>query len=249
MTTKQQATQNLSNGGGIQSTALIILVKRGVLPRPDFVTMANTGREMPTTWEYAETYTRPLLASIGMDLHIASHDLATVDIYAHNGDLLVPTYTPTGKLPTYCSTEWKARVVQRYLRTVLGVTGEIVNWIGFSLEEKRRVKGQDGRRYPLLDLMLTKEDCEQIILSEGLPLPKKSRCFMCPHQSRDEWREVKANPALWSQAVALDEEIRENDERGGVFLHASRRPQADADLDTDDRKEPARQCGLGMCFV
>jgi len=242
-------TQILSYGGGKQTMAMIILVQRGLLPKPDYVIAADTGYEMPTTWQYADAYTRPILASMGMELHIASHDLATVDIYGKNGDLLVPVYTETGKLPTYCSNEWKGRVVQRYARTVLNVEGEIINWIGFSLEERKRVKGQDGRRYPLLDLMLTSDDCEGIITSAGLPLPKKSRCKICPHQSNAEWREVRANPALWAEAIALDVEVRENDERGGVFLHASRRPLADADLDANDRNEPARQCGLGLCFV
>lgn len=242
-------THILSYGGGTQTMAMIILVQRGILPRPDYIIAADTGREMPSTWQYADTYTRPILASIGMELHIASHDLATVDVYGKNGDLLVPVFTKTGKLSTYCSNEWKARVVQRYARTVLGIKGEIVNWIGFSLEERKRVKGDDGRRYPLLDLMLSKADCEEIIASAGLPLPKKSRCWMCPHQSNVEWREVRSDPALWTEAVALDTEIRENDERGGVFLHASRIPLIDANLDADDRAEPARQCGLGMCFV
>ncbi len=242
-------THVLSYGGGTQTITMLVLVKRGLLPKPDYVIAADTGREVQSTWDYAETYARPLLASIDLDLHIAPHDLATVDVYGLNGDLLLPVFTQTGKLPTFCSQEWKARVVERYARRILGVEGDIVNWIGFAQEERRRVKGQDGRRYPLLELMLTSEDCRAIIQSEGLPLPKKSRCKICPHQANHEWREIRNDPAAWAEAVAFDAEVRDNDERGGVYLHASRRPLADADLDADDRKEPARQCGLGLCFV
>jgi hypothetical protein len=246
-TTKQgqstMTTQILSYGGGIQTLAMVVLVARGVLPRPDYVIAADTGREMPTTWEYADTYARPLLATVGLELHVASHDLATRDLYSPNGDLLVPVFTATGKLPTFCSSEWKARVVSRYARRVLGIEGEIVNWIGFSLDEKRRVKGEDGRHYPLLDLMLTKADCETIITSAGLPLPKKSRCYMCPHQHDAEWREVRSNPVLWAEATALDEALRENDERGGVWS------QEVADLDATTHPDEARQCGFGLCFV
>jgi hypothetical protein len=39
------------------------------------------------------------------------------------------------------------------------------------------------------------------------------------------------------------------DIRGGVYLHSQRVPLEQADLDTDDRKEPSRQCELGLCFV
>ena len=241
--------QILSYGGGVQTIAMCVLVATQKIPPPQYIIAADTGREMPTTWEYAREHATPLLARVGLDLHIAPHDLATVDLYGHNGDLLMPVFTSTGKLSTYCSGEWKARVVDRYARRVLGIVGPIVNWIGFSLDEQRRVKGHDGRRYPLLELMLTRTDCERIILDAGLPLPKKSRCWMCPHQHNAEWREVRADPELWSQAVAIDTELRDADERGGVYLHSDRKPLDQVDLDTIDRLEPSRQCGLGMCFV
>jgi hypothetical protein len=245
-------TQILNYGGGRQTIAMCALVATGRMPRPDYAIAADTGREVATTWQYAREHAVPLLARVGLDLHIAPHDLATVDLYGKNGDLLVPVFTETGKLPTYCSTEWKARVVARYARTVLGVTGPITNWIGFSFDERQRVKGEDGRRYPLLDLMLTRADCERIITEAGLPLPRKSRCKMCPHQGNDEWLEIYDQPAEWAEAVAVDEELRDADERGGVYLHQSRRPLRDltrADLDRAQPKEPSRQCGLGLCFV
>lgn len=238
----------LSYGGGIQTIAMCVLVVTGKLPRPDYVIAADTGREMPSTWEYARTHAAPLLSSIGLDLHIAPHDLATVDLYGKNGDLLMPMYTKTGKLSTFCSGEWKARVVERYARTQLGVT-DYTAWIGFSLDERRRIKGREGKRFPLIDLNLTRADCETIILGAGLPLPPKSRCFMCPHQHNAEWREVRADPALWSQAIAIDEEMRDADERGDVYLHADRIPLALANLDVSDRNEPNRQCGFGLCYV
>jgi len=209
------STEILSYGGGTQTAAMCVLVAQGKLPRPDYVIAADTGREMPTTWEYADTHMRPLLAAVGLDLHIAPHDLATVDLYSGNADLLVPAYTDTGKLPTYCSNEWKQRVVRRYARQVLGCGTDMVNWIGFSLDEVKRIKGEEGRRYPLIDLMLTKADCEHIITAAGLPLPRKSRCWMCPHQHNAEWREVRADAFLWRQAIELDQEIRDMDERGG----------------------------------
>ena len=242
-------TEILSYGGGTQTVAMCVLVAQGKLPRPDYVIAADTGREMPSTWEYADRYMRPLLASVGLELHIAPHTLATVDVWAGNGDLLVPAYTPTGKLPTFCSDKWNASVVRRYARRVLGTGADLTNWIGFSLDEMKRVKGEEGRRYPLIDLMLTKADCEAVILAAGLPLPRKSRCWMCPHQHNAEWREVRADAELWRQAVELDAEIRENDERGGVFLHPQRVPLELADIDADDRKEPNRQCAFGLCFV
>ena len=242
-------TEILSYGGGTQTAAMCVLVAQGQLPRPNYVIAADTGREVPSTWEYADAYIRPLLAAVGLDLHIAPHTLATVDLYSGNGDVLLPGYTSTGKLPTYCSNEWKQRVVHRYARQVLGCGTDITNWIGFSLDEMNRIKGDEGRRYPLIELMLTKADCEHVITAAGYPLPRKSRCWMCPHQHNAEWREVRADADLWRQAVELDTELRENDDRGGVYLHPQRVPLELADIDADDRREPNRQCAFGLCFV
>lgn len=235
-------------GGGVQTIALCVLVTKGILPRPDFVVAANTEREMPTTWEYAETYARPLLARVGLELHIAPHDLATVDLYGKNGDLLMPLYTSTGKLSTFCSGEWKARVVDRYAKTKLGIT-DYIAWIGFSLDERRRVKGREGKRFPLIELNLTRVDCLTIIENAGLPIPPKSRCYMCPHQHNAEWREVKAIPELWQSALDIDQEMRDADDRGDVYLHADRIPLEQANLDKEDRGEPSMQCGMGLCYV
>lgn len=246
-------TRVLSYGGGRQTVALVLLLGRGVLPPVDRLVMADTGREVGSTFDYLDTYVRPYLARHGLSpVEIADRALAKVDLYAHNGDLLLPVFTSTGKLPTYCSTEWKARAIERHLRAS-GTTGATM-LIGFSLDERKRIKGYGEppwpRSYPLVDLCLTRADCETLIAREGWPLPPKSRCWMCPHQNNEEWRELRdTRPDEFAAAVVLDQEIREADERGGVYVHQSRVPLAEADLDAPDRREPVRQCGLGTCWV
>ena len=248
-------TEVLSYGGGIQTVAMCVLVKNGTLPRPDYIVAADTGREVQSTWDYLSEIVESMMARSGLTVEVAPHTLSTVDLYAKNGDLLLPVFTATGKLPTFCSIEWKARVVQRYLRECHGVAAAGL-WIGFSQEERKRVKSQPPgpwqRRYPLLDLMLTRNDCEQIIAGEGLPIPSKSACFMCPHRSNAEWREVRDRfPEQFTEAVRLDVKIRDADEQGGVYLHRSLLPLSEVDLDAPEPRQrmPERQCGLGMCFV
>ncbi len=243
----------MSYGGGVQTIAMCVLVAEDVLSRPARIVAADTGREVQSTWDYLSEIAEPMLARVGLTVEVAPHSLSTVDLYAKNGDLLLPVFTETGKLPTFCSIEWKARVVQRHLRAT-GI--EAANlWIGFSLEEKKRVKSQpDGpwqRSYPLLDLYLTRADCEQIIQRAGFPIPQKSACFMCPHRTNEEWRAVRDQyPDQWSEAIRLDAEIREADERGGVYLHRSLLPLDQVDLDAPEKLgAPERQCGMGMCFV
>lgn len=244
--------QVLSYGGGTQSVAMALLVLDGVLPRPDLILCADTSREATSTWEYLDLYVRPLIGLAGIKVEISSHELATVDLYSHKGTLLLPVYTATGKFRTFCSNEWKVAVNERYLRG-RGIKSAD-SWIGYSVDESSRVKGHGEspwfRRYPLLELMLSKSDCERIILSHGMPLPPKSACYMCPHRHNVEWRFLRDNhPADFEKACVLDEEIREDDEQHSVYLHESRVPLRQANLDAIDRREPSRQCGLGNCFI
>jgi hypothetical protein len=246
----------LSYGGGRQTVAICVLISRSVLPKPDRIVMADTGRENASTWDYLDAHVRPLLAPLSLAVEVAPHSLATVDLYAHNGDLLLPVFTATGKLPGYCSDEWKRRVVKRYLTTQGVRSGEM--WIGFALEERRRVQrmcaNEDTRgfppRFPLVELMLTTADAIEVVKSAGLPEPPHSSCWMCPHKRNKEW--LALTPTEFAAACDLDDELRAEDiERGGsgVYLHHSRVPLRQASLSVPETGETVRQCGLGMCFV
>jgi hypothetical protein len=240
----------LNYGGGTQTVAMVVLVVNGVLPRPDHVIIADTSREVSSTWQYLDEHIQPLIGrELDMQVEVAPHSLAKVDLYSNNGGILVPAFTPTGKLRAWCSGEWKARVVARYLRSI-HPKGAFSNWIGFSLDEQRRIKSNgEGRIYPLIALAITRSDCERIIVGAGLPLPDKSRCWCCPNQHNQEWRGL--SPEEMQKAIALDNEIRETDlgrGEGGLFLHHSATPLGEADLDVPDRKIPPG-CQSGLCFL
>lgn len=265
----------LNYGGGWQTTGMLVLIEHGKIERPDRIVIADTGREKSSTWRYLENNAQPRVRAMGMEIEIAPRNLSYVDIYGHNGDLLLPVFTATGKMSAFCSDEWKASVVNRYLHLVsMGYTpGQIkamphtevkecmkhripdrwVNWIGFAFDERKRVKDKTNRRFPLIDLMLTKEDNRNIVRNSGWGLPTSSACWMCANMSNEEWRTIRDNdPDDFARACELDEEIRENDIFNGgtgVWLHHSRVPLREADLEAEDRKEPSRQCGLGLCFV
>lgn len=267
--------QVLNYGGGWQTTALLVLICQGKLEKPDKIIIADTGREKSSTWRYLENEARPRMREIGLDIEIAPRSLAYVDLYGHNGDLLLPVYTAKGKLSAFCSSEWKAEVINRYLKLstighspdqIAAMPHDIVkremkrraakdwtNWIGFAFDERNRVKDKTQKRFPLIELMLTKEDNRNIVRNSGWSLPTPSACWMCANMSNEEWRGVRDNdPADFEQACLIDEEIRENDifnGGSGVWLHHSRVPLREADLEAEDRKEPSRQCGLGLCFI
>lgn len=249
----------LNYGGGIQSVALCVLIARGVQPRPDHIVIADTGYEVASTWHYLEQHTQPLLASIGLAVEVAPHSLSRYNLTDRHGGLLIPAHTSTGQLRLFCSANWKRDVVNRWMQEEHSIR-DMEKWIGFSLDERRRAKLRPERqgiaiRYPLIELALTRSDCKTIILSAGLPLPQKSRCWFCPHQSNEEWRALRdtSPPADWGRACAFDEDWRDampyeaaDDSR--IWLHRSRVPLSAADLSRDGLGDDG-QCGLGMCFV
>lgn len=135
-----------SYGGGKQSVAIAALIVQGELPKPDLIVMADTGRERSSTWRYLDDWIRPILSQQGLEVHIAPHSLSTVDLWRGeivDGEgketLLIPaftTLTKTGevaKLPTYCSNEWKRRVVMRWLKAQGIDRAEM--WLGISRDE------------------------------------------------------------------------------------------------------------------
>jgi hypothetical protein len=56
-----------SYGGGTQTAAIAVLILQGKLPKPDIAVMADTGREIQSTWDYLYTVVQPALDSIGVD--------------------------------------------------------------------------------------------------------------------------------------------------------------------------------------
>ncbi len=218
-------------GGGTQSAAIAVLIAQGKLPTPEVAVIADTGREATETWDYLRDHIQPLLNPMGLKIHIAPRSLATVDLYGHNGNLLLPAFTRTGKFQTFCSSPWKKEVVQRWLRSQgYGPKRPVKTWIGFSLDEIGRVKEQrlqwQKLHWPLLfdvSPALTREDCRRIVIDAGLPPPPKSSCWMCPHRQDDQWKRLKDQyPNDWAKAVQLDADIRKADREQAVYLHHTR---------------------------
>lgn len=242
-------------GGGRQTVAMCVMIAKGVLPRPDIIVMADTGRENPSTWEYLEQHIRPFLAEHDLTVEIAPRELSTVDLVSHNGTLLIPAYTSTGKLTAWCSGEWKRSVVDRYLRSKGIKSG--TRWLGLAFDETRRwqrhhnvTKGKWTTVCPLVDLMMNTDACLAVIRAAGLPQPHHSSCWMCPNKKNAEWRNIRDHyPDRWAEAIRLDEELRAADKFNAVYLHHTKVPLAQAELDEPETATVVRQCSLGMCFV
>ena len=248
-------TQIWASGGGVQSAAIAALIVRGDL-RPDLAVIVDTQREQTTTWTYMESVISPALTSVGATLHrVLKGEYATVDLYGGEDDdsLLIPAFTTQsgeiGKLPTFCSNEWKRRVVQRWA-TAQGVKLATM-WLGISTDERHRVNFTAGKwenAYPLIDARMNRGDCLALVAKMGWPAPPRSSCWMCPNHSPQEWRDIRDNkPQDWQQAIQFDREMRKSDPH--AFLHEGATPLEDADFDERNGDLFKEGCASGYCFT
>lgn len=187
--------QVLSFGGGVQTTALAILVAQGEV-EVDEVVFADTGGEKPETYWYMESYTLPLLTEVGIPF-------ATVRCNPRN---LVEHCSHYRSIPSvshrWCSAQKKVQPILDYI----GHDGLML--IGFSADESHRAnraREKWRRAFPLLERGITGVDCQRIISEYGWPVPVKSSCFFCPFQSWVEWNWLKLNhPELIEAALEME---------------------------------------------
>jgi hypothetical protein len=245
-------TQIWSNGGGVQSAAIAALICRGDIAKPELALIVDTERELSTTWEYLEEWIRPALKSVGVEMHkVCKSRYATVDLM-RNDDVLIPAFTSegeeVGKLPTFCSNEWKKRVMQRWA-TDQGVEQADI-WMGFSIDEMRRCSQPTGKwqhRYPLIEKRMNRGDCIGLVKSMGWPDPPRSSCYMCPNKTTHEWQWQKENaPDDFAKAVQFEKELQIIDE--DMWLTQKAIPLQDVDFSDGNQQQMFGSC-IGGCFT
>lgn len=216
-------------GGGVDSTAIAALIVAGELPKPDLAYMTDCGWERARTWDYVREVTRPRLESAGVRLQIIkTADYADNRPVSEDGFVYIPAYryTPDGvvKFRTCCNNNWKVRPAMRWLRDQ-GVE-RCENWIGISADESRRVRSSRLKwvsfRYPLIELGMSREDALWFLAQHGWPRPHRTSCVICPNQSDEQWREVRACRQDWDRVLRVERAIQRK--AGDVYLHSSAKP-------------------------
>lgn len=253
-----------SCGGGVQSAAVAALIVSGRLPKPDFAVMVDTERERQSTWRYVDGVLKPALESAGVTLHVIKKSTyAKVDLWGgeDGGSCLIPGFTDqtgeVGKLPEFCSNEWKQRCVMRWC-AAMGLKGSkagVKCWLGISTDEQRRRRGPQRQWfqpwYPLLDAVpMGRSGCFEVVRQIGWPDPPRSCCWMCPNMQDAQWLDMKENdPADFAKAVELEREVRKRDPH--LWLHERAMPLDVIEFRPESPGlfgNPGGGCSSGMCY-
>ena len=262
-------TRIVSYGGGVQSTALLVLAAQRRIDFPLFV-FANTGddSENPATLVYVRNVAMPYAAEHGIELVerrrvLRGGGTRTLldEIRGQDRSIPIPARMGAGGFGRKkCTDRFKIAVVRREAKQ-RGATADnpATVAIGISTDEIDRAgagPGPDPRDptrhvvYPLLDLGISRQDCRRLIAEAGLPVPPKSACIFCPLHDREAWRRIRRNPNEWATAVEVDDLIRERAVRigrGPMGLISPTIPLADA---VDDQLALFGDgCDTGWCMT
>jgi hypothetical protein len=229
-----------SCGGGVQSTAIALMIVQGRLPKPDFALITDCGWEKQATFEYVNSVTMPRLAEVGVQLNVVkTTDYGENSIFDASGCVRMPCYKRAGdgeviRFDTHCSGRWKTAVAKRWMREQ-GIA-RAANWIGISADESHRVHLSSLKwleyRYPLVDLGISRQDCLDMIGEAGWPRPPRTSCYFCPQQDNRSWQRTKRDyPEDWLRAIETEQAIQEREP--DVYLHRSLVPLPEVEFTID----------------
>lgn len=176
----------ISYGGGVQSTAVLVLAAQGKLD-VDAALFANVGddSERKGTLRYFHEVAEPFAQHHSVALHelhrvrrdgqretllgrLHKSGSRSIDITIRVGEDGAPGNRN-------CTDTFKLKVIARWLReNGATATNPATVYVGISLDEihranRRRATPNQTIEYPLLDLSLRRVDCERLILEQPLP--------------------------------------------------------------------------------
>ncbi len=226
----------VSYGGGVQSTALLVLAAQGYIPHRTFL-FANVGddSEHPATLTYVREVAFEYAAAHGITIHELHRvpkkgrskgevtTLRSTLLDGQNLSMPIPLRgSDTGAPGTRsCTTDFKIRVVGRWLREHGATAANPARVaIGISTDEferatSRKVNTYEVPEYPLLTLEhrlapagASRDQCKKIIADAGLPIPGKSSCYFCPfHRPRVFADMARREPELFADCVHIEDTV------------------------------------------
>lgn len=228
----------MSNGGGIQSSTLIMMMCVGDLPWVDHIIHADVGDESAATMRHLDWLDAQILrySNGRVETHRVGRGGRLSDrirnraagrgTLSNDRFVSAPFYTSGGKSGRggqgrrQCTREFKIEPLEKKLRALLGYaprqrvpSRSCEVWIGITTDEVVRAGAAftswTVNRYPLLEKRMSRTDCILWLQSRGFPVPPKSACIFCPYKTDAEWRWLRDNdPQAWADAIEIDRLIR-----------------------------------------
>lgn len=265
-TKKNMAKMNVIQcGQGAPSLFLIILAGQGKI-EADIVIWADTGSENDlvlndgshvTGSEYFELVTKPLAEDYGLQAYAVKREEPLHETQKLNGSISldIPVFgSKGGKLKQSCTSKVKVSPSDLFLKS-LGMNPRfdfVTKLFGITMEEKHRVKRSPKRwqrfKYPLVDLGIYRQQCEEELDNRNIPYLLSTQCDCCPHQDAVRW--LRHTPKTIQQLTELEASWN-----GSFFLTKYLEPLSVAleimreDVERGTAQIDFMACDNGECFV
>ena len=226
----------ISLGAGVQSSTMALMAKHGLIkPMPDFAIFADTQSEPKSVYDWLDYLETELPFPVKRLTKGNLGDYATTVRKSKNGNYWTGGWPPvfaigdSGKpspMMRQCTQEFKINVIVSHLRKYKPT----VQWIGISLDEAHRMKPSREsfieNRWPLIELLMKREDCLNWMEKNNYRRPPRSACVFCPYQSDREWLRLKTEePDDFAKAILFERKINVAKSQigfyGDVRLHKS----------------------------
>lgn len=143
----------LSLGAGVQSTCLLLMSIKDLLPKLDSAIFADTGFEPPEVYNHL-SWLKGFSEENGIPVHICQKGKIHEDYFNNKRHASIPFFISQGAgkdgiLPRACTSEYKIEPLEQYIkREILGLKPRkhvpkdifINQWIGISMDERKRAK-------------------------------------------------------------------------------------------------------------
>lgn len=212
----------IAYGGGVQSTALLVMASRGELGQVDAALFCNVGddSEHPDTLTFVRDIAVPYGAAHGIPVHIldrVKRDGTRETLWGRlmregSRSVPIPVRMSNGAPGTRsCTVDFKIKVMAKWLKSH-GATADTpatvvigISWDEAHRADRRNVGAYERVEYPLVERNLSRWECQRIIADAGLPVPGKSSCFFCPFHCTSAWSRLKRHtPDLFNKSVQLE---------------------------------------------
>jgi len=240
----------ISLGAGVQSSAMALMAKHAIIePMPEFAVFADTQAEPESVYEWLDwlkdQLPYPVFIVTKYNLEEASTNLRVSKNGNNYAKLAIPAYIvdangSKGIMMRQCTVESKIIPINSFVRKRIGRKAEAVEWMGISVDEISRMKDSRDKwktkRYPLVDLNMSRNDCLRWMRENNYPEPPRSSCVFCPYHSNKEWQRLKEKePESFQRAVEYEKKYQKTYKqvknfRGTPYLHKSLKPLSEAEI-------------------
>ncbi len=267
----------LSLGAGAQSTVLALMADIGWegLERPDIAIFADTQWEPPNVYKHLEWLEKQLsykvvrISAGNIRENILNGVNSTGQKFMEAPVFMINNDGTQSVAARQCTAHYKINPITQELRKILQIPAgrtapkdvEVEMWMGISTDEAARMKPNRTNwiinRYPLIEMDMSRADIYAWFYKRhpDRHLPR-SACVGCPYHDDMEWKWIKENePESFNDAAYVDWALRnipkaKGTMKGTGFLHHSRKPLSDVDLDDAKNYDDfmANECE-GLCGV